>query len=27
MKGWKHPQDIQIIGVSTVADALAVALD
>lgn len=27
MKGWKHPQDIQIIGVSTVADALSVALD
>ncbi|KWX86460.1 DNA repair protein RadA [Paenibacillus riograndensis] len=27
MKGWKHPQDIQIVGVSTVADALAVALD
>ncbi|AIQ61184.1 DNA repair protein RadA [Paenibacillus borealis] len=27
MKGWKHPKDIQIIGVSTVADALAVALD
>ncbi|MDQ0196004.1 DNA repair protein RadA [Paenibacillus wynnii] len=27
MKGWKHPKDIQIIGVSTVADALSVALD
>lgn len=27
LKGWKHPQDIQIIGVSTVADALSVALD
>ena len=27
MKGWKHPKDIQIVGVSTVADALSVALD
>ncbi|KGE20514.1 DNA repair protein RadA [Paenibacillus wynnii] len=27
LKGWKHPKDIQIIGVSTVADALSVALD
>jgi len=27
MKGWKHPKDIQIIGVSTVAQALSVALD
>ena len=27
MKGWKGPQGIQLIGVNTVADALAVALD
>ncbi|MEF2969085.1 DNA repair protein RadA [Paenibacillus sp. M1] len=27
MKGWKGPKDIQLIGVNTVADALAVALD
>ncbi|MFP4978436.1 DNA repair protein RadA [Paenibacillus sp. CN-4] len=27
LKGWKHPKDIQLIGVGTVADALAVALD
>lgn len=27
MKGWKSPQGIQLIGVNTVADALAVALD
>lgn len=27
LKGWKHPKGIQIIGVNTVADALAVALD
>lgn len=27
MKGWNGPKDIQLIGVNTVADALAVALD
>ncbi|MDU5949907.1 MAG: DNA repair protein RadA, partial [Paenibacillus macerans] len=27
MKGWKGPQGIELIGVNTVADALAVALD
>lgn len=27
LKGWRHPKGIEIIGVSTVADALAVALD
>ena len=27
LKGWKHPRGIQLIGVNTVADALAVALD
>lgn len=27
LKGWKHPQDIEIIGVGTVAEALSVALD
>lgn len=27
MKGWQGPKDIQLIGVNTVADALAVALD
>ncbi|MBU5674103.1 DNA repair protein RadA [Paenibacillus brevis] len=27
MKGWNSPKDIQLIGVNTVADALAVALD
>lgn len=27
LKGWKHPQGIQVIGVTTVAEALAVALD
>lgn len=27
LKGWKHPKGIEIIGINTVADALAVALD
>jgi DNA repair protein RadA/Sms len=27
LKGWTHPKGIQIIGVGTVADALAAALD
>ncbi|MGN7360955.1 DNA repair protein RadA [Paenibacillus sp. SAF-054] len=27
LKGWRHPKGIEIIGINTVADALAVALD